>query len=45
MLVQARDKAVDSIAEIDLNPYVLTEYEAGDYVLRRYLLVLTYVIW
>ena len=34
-LVQARDTAVDSIAEIDLNPYVLTEYEVGDYV-RRY---------
>ena len=27
---------MDSIAEIDLNPYVLTEYEVEDYVLRRY---------
>jgi len=35
-LIHARDTAVDSIAEIDLNPYVLTEYEEGDYVLRRY---------
>ena len=35
-LVQASVTAVDSIAEIDLNPYVLTEYELGDYELRRY---------
>jgi hypothetical protein len=35
-LVQASDTAVDSIDEVDLNPYFLTEYEVGDYVLRRY---------
>ena len=35
-LVQARDTEVDGIDEIDLTPYVLTEYEVGDYVLRRY---------
>ena len=35
-LVQASNMAVDSIAETDLNPYVLTDYEAGNYVLRRY---------
>jgi hypothetical protein len=28
------DQPVDSISEIDLNPYVLTNYEIGDYVLR-----------
>ena len=36
-LLQTSDTAVDSIAEMDLNPYVLTEYDVcGDYVLRRY---------
>ena len=35
-MVQASDTALGIIAEIDLNPYVLTEYEVGDYVLRRY---------
>ena len=33
-LLQTNDTAVDSVSEIDLNPYVLTEYEVGDYVLR-----------
>ena len=35
-LLQTNDTAVDSVSKIDLNPYVLTEYEVGDYVLRRY---------
>ena len=30
------DQPVDSISEIDLIPYVLTNYEVGDDVLRRY---------
>ena len=30
------DQPVDSISEINLNPYVLTNYEVGDNVLRRY---------
>ena len=34
--MQSGDKAVDSVAEIELNPSVITEYEVGDYVLRRY---------
>ena len=35
-LLQTNDAAVDSVSEIDLNPYVLTEDEVRDYVLRRY---------
>ena len=35
-LLQTNDAAVDCVSEIDLNPYVLTECEVGDYVLRRY---------
>jgi len=37
-LVKTSDtnQPVDSISEIDLNPYVLTNYGVGDYVLRRY---------
>jgi hypothetical protein len=27
---------IDSVEEIDLNPYVHTTYQTGDYVLRRY---------
>ena len=35
-LLQTNDSAVNSVSEIDLNPYVLIEYEIDDYVLRRY---------
>ena len=30
------DEPVGSISEMDLNPYVLTNYAVGDYVKRRY---------
>jgi len=34
-LIQANNTAVDSISEIDLNPYVLTEYKVGYYIMWR----------
>jgi hypothetical protein len=27
---------IDSVEEIDMNPYLITRYQVGDYVLRRY---------
>ena len=35
-MVQVSDTAVASVADIDLNPYALTEYEVGENVLRQY---------
>jgi hypothetical protein len=35
-LDQEDDNVVDTINEIDLNPYVVTTYEVNDFVLRRY---------
>ncbi len=36
LLTSANGKPVDTIAEIDVDPYMLTQYAVNDYVLRRY---------
>ena len=36
ILTSANGKPVDTIAEIDVNSYMLTQYAVNDYVLRRY---------
>jgi hypothetical protein len=36
LLTSANGKPVDTIAEIDVNSYMLTQYAVNDYVLRRY---------
>jgi transposase InsO family protein len=33
---QSEDRVIDTVAEIDTSPYVLTTYQVNDYVLRRY---------
>ena len=35
-LIQSDVEIMDTIDEIDTNPYVLTTYQVNDYVLRRY---------
>jgi hypothetical protein len=35
-LLQDQQEVIDTIDEIDTNPYVVTTYEVNDYVLRRY---------
>ena len=34
-LIQSDVEIIDTIDEIDTNPYVLTTYQVNDYVLRR----------
>ena len=34
--IQSDVEVIDTIDEIDVNPYVLTTYQVNDYVLRRY---------
>ena len=34
--IQSEVETIDTIDEIDINPYVLTTYQVNDYVLRRY---------
>jgi hypothetical protein len=34
--IQSEVETIDTIDEIDVNPYVLTTYQVNDYVLRRY---------
>ena len=34
--IQSEVETIDTIDEIDINPYVLTTYQVHDYVLRRY---------
>ena len=35
-VIQSQPEVIDTIAEIDINPYVPTTYTVNDYVLRRY---------
>ena len=35
-MIQSQPEVIDTIAEIDINPYVPTTYQVNDYVLRRY---------
>ena len=35
-LVEPQQNVIDTIEEIDTNPYLLTTYNVNDYVLRRY---------
>jgi len=35
-VIQSQPEVIDTIAEIDINPYVPTTYQVNDYVLRRY---------